>query len=167
MSGSAILWQPGSVLRSVAHVSTEGYEGAGDKYRSRKLMSEGHTELALIRTNHHMLVPAVMWVRGRGGPDLTDVGKLMPESWAEKSRKAGSTPHLANGSASSLVVWVQKSRQADKLNYPPGLELAHPNIFLIYGLLECVKYIRSHSILMSQGSNRVSGSLFEGLVFML
>ena len=50
---------------SVFHVSTEGYEGAGDLYCSRKLMSEGHAELALVRTcqYHTTLVPAVMWVR--------------------------------------------------------------------------------------------------------
>lgn len=38
---------------SVFHGSTEGYEGAGDLYCSRKLMSEGHAELALVRTSQH------------------------------------------------------------------------------------------------------------------
>lgn len=92
MSGSAILWQPGSVLRSVVHVSTEGYEGAGDKYRSRKLMSEGHAELKDPHQPSHAGASSDVserkrWPRFNGcvRADARVLGREEQESWLHPS----------------------------------------------------------------------------------
>ena len=62
----------------------------------------------------------------------------------------------------SLVVWAQKSWQANQLSYQPGpdFELVHPSIYPIYELLECVKGLvllsQSCRICMTRDNSRLS-----------
>jgi hypothetical protein len=55
----------------------------------------------------------------------------------------------------TLVVWVQESWQADQV-----VELVHLNIYLMYELLECMKWlavlIQSFEISMIQGNQKIS-----------
>jgi hypothetical protein len=67
------------------------------------------------------------------------------------------------------VVWCQRvSRQTNSVASQAqiqGFELAHPNIYPVYDLLECMKglvlQIQSFMISMTQGSSNISKSAFE------
>ncbi|KAL6035433.1 hypothetical protein STEG23_001178 [Scotinomys teguina] len=71
-------------------------------------------------------------------------------------------PHLKGPSQ-----WSGPTNSATTQTYTLSLEIAHPNIYPIYDLLECVKGLflwnNNHRISMTQGNSRISErSLCEG-----